>query len=116
MIINNSDWINYALIDDITDSFAPLIRQVEFQSDAIDQLVLVLKNSEQQDMLVRIGICHKMVMTLLKLLGTKADVIRALIKRCEEINAAGGEKNSEKHGEKHGPGDVVLYLGDIQGN
>ncbi|CAJ0833649.1 13830_t:CDS:2 [Entrophospora sp. SA101] len=87
------DWINYALIDDITDSFAPLIRQVEFQSDAIDQLVLVLKNSEQQDMLVRIGICRKMVMTFLKLLGTKADVIKALIKRCEEINAAGGEKN-----------------------
>nr|CAG8439656.1 16067_t:CDS:2 [Entrophospora candida]CAG8489576.1 9427_t:CDS:2 [Entrophospora candida] len=90
---NISYWINYALIDDITDSFAPLIRQVEFQSDAIDQLVLVLKNSEQQDMLVRIGICRKMVMTFLKLLGTKADVIKALIKRCEEINATGGEKN-----------------------
>ncbi|CAJ0910785.1 8673_t:CDS:2, partial [Entrophospora sp. SA101] len=39
------DWINYALIDDITDSFAPLIRQVEFQSDAIDQLVLALIDS-----------------------------------------------------------------------
>ncbi|CAJ0635022.1 7961_t:CDS:2 [Entrophospora sp. SA101] len=86
------------------------VTPVEFQSDAIDQLVMVLKNSEQQDMLMRIGICRKMVMTLLKLLGTKADVIKALIKRCEEIIAVGGEKL----GEKHGPGDVVLYLGDIQ--
>ncbi|RHZ88600.1 hypothetical protein Glove_22g210 [Diversispora epigaea] len=101
------DWINYAIIDEITDSFAPLIRKVEFESDAIDQLVLVLKKSEQQDMLVRIGLCRKLGMSLLRMLQPKADVIKALIKRCEERLVATSS-------EKSGPGDVNLYLGDIQ--
>src|SRR2546421_630681 len=95
-------------MDDITDSFAPLIHKVEFESDAIDQLVMVLKKSEQQDMLVRIGICRKMVMTLLKMLGTKVDVIKGLIKRFED-------KLFVNENDKSGPGDVSLYLGDIQG-
>jgi len=101
------DWINYAIMDDVTDYFAPLIQKVEFESDAIDQLVMVLKKSEQQDMLVRIGLCRKMVMTLLKMLGTKVDVIKGLIKRFED-------KLFVNEIDKSGPGDVILYLGDIQ--
>ncbi|CAB4385017.1 unnamed protein product [Rhizophagus irregularis] len=101
------DWINYAIMDDVTDYFAPLIQKVEFESDAIDQLVMVLKKSEQQDMLVRIGLCRKLVMTLLKMLGTKVDVIKGLIKRFED-------KLLVNESDKCGPGDVTLYLGDIQ--
>ncbi|CAI2166702.1 17444_t:CDS:2 [Funneliformis geosporum] len=101
------NWINYAIMDDITDYFAPLIHKVEFESDAIDQLVMVLKNSEQQDMLVRIGLCRKMVTMLSKMLGTKVDVIKGLIKRCED-------KLLVNDSDKNGPGDVSLYLGDIQ--
>ncbi|GBB86672.1 hypothetical protein RclHR1_13050001 [Rhizophagus clarus] len=100
------DWINYAIMDDVTDYFAPLIQKVEFESDAIDQLVMVLKKSEQQDMLVRIGLCRKLVMTLLKMLGTKVDVIKGLIKRFEDKLFV---SESDK-----GLGDVTLYLGDIQ--
>lgn len=95
-------------MDDVTDYFAPLIQKVEFESDAIDQLVMVLKKSEQQDMLVRIGLCRKLVMTLLKMLGTKVDVIKGLIKRFED-------KLLVNESDKCGPGDVTLYLGDIQG-
>jgi magnesium transporter len=95
-------------MDDVTDYFAPLIQKVEFESDAIEQLVMVLKKSEQQDMLVRIGLCRKLVMTLLKMLGTKVDVIKGLIKRFED-------KLFVNESDKCGPGDVTLYLGDIQG-
>jgi Mg2+ and Co2+ transporter CorA len=78
------EWINYALIDNITDSFAPLIQHTELEVDSIDDLVLVLNGSEQNDMLRRIGSCRKTVMQLLRLLGPKADVLRSLIKRYED--------------------------------
>ncbi|RIB05184.1 hypothetical protein C2G38_2148676 [Gigaspora rosea] len=97
------DWINYALIDDITDSFAPLIRTVEFEVDSIDELVLILKESEQTDMLRRIGHCRKKVLGLLRLLGNKADVMKGLIKRCNELRWDVVISN-----------EIVLYLGDIQ--
>ncbi|KAL1917558.1 uncharacterized protein VTP21DRAFT_3951 [Calcarisporiella thermophila] len=80
------EWINYAIIDDITDSFAPLIQHIELEVDSIDELVLILKESEQSDMLRRIGHCRKKVMGLLKLLNPKVDVVRGLIKRCEDFD------------------------------
>ncbi|KAJ3085866.1 CorA metal ion transporter [Quaeritorhiza haematococci] len=95
-----SDWINYAIIDDITDSFMPLLRHIELEVDSIDDLVLILKESEQSDMLRRIGHARKKVLLLLRLLSTKADVLRTIIKRCGERMAPGSE--------------TCLYLGDIQ--
>ncbi|CAG8435346.1 5559_t:CDS:10 [Diversispora eburnea] len=97
------DWINYALIDDITDSFAPLIRTIEFEVDSIDELVLILKESEQTDMLRRIGHCRKKVLGLLRLLGSKADVMKGLVKRCNELRWDVVISN-----------EIILYLGDIQ--
>ena len=47
------DWISYALIDDITDAFGPLIQNIEYEVDSIDELVLILKEAEQSDMLRR---------------------------------------------------------------
>ncbi|RUP47665.1 hypothetical protein BC936DRAFT_145473, partial [Jimgerdemannia flammicorona] len=117
------DWINYALIDDITDSFAPLIQQIELEVDSIDDLVLLLRESEQSDMLRRIGHCRKKVMQLLRLLSTKADVVKGLMKRFEVANEMGLEAgagvggssapiNAHKRAMHH---NVALYLGDIQG-
>ncbi len=79
-----SDWISYALIDDITDAFGPLIQSIEYEVDSIDELVLILKEVEQSDMLRRIGRCRKKVMGLLRLMGNKADVVKGLAKRCDE--------------------------------
>ncbi|KAG6335291.1 hypothetical protein ID866_3795 [Astraeus odoratus] len=79
-----SDWISYALIDDITDAFGPLIQSIEYEVDSIDELVLILKDTEQSDMLRRIGRCRKKVLGLLRLMGNKADVVKGLAKRCNE--------------------------------
>jgi magnesium transporter len=97
-----SDWISYALIDDITDAFGPLIQSIEYEVDSIDELVLILKEAEQSDMLRRIGRCRKKVMGLLRLMGNKADVVKGLAKRCNE------------HWQVAPTSDIGLYLSDIQ--
>jgi Mg2+ and Co2+ transporter CorA len=78
------DWINYALLDDITDSFASPIQTIQYEVDSIDELVLLLRESETTDMLRRIGSCRRNVMALSRLLSNKADVVRGLMKRFDE--------------------------------
>ncbi|KAI9313038.1 hypothetical protein BX666DRAFT_1864815 [Dichotomocladium elegans] len=102
------DWICYALLDDITDSFAPLIRAIEFEVDSIDELVLILKESEQSDMLRRIGYCRKRMMGLLRLLAGKVDVVKTLVKRGEIKELSDGIIRPALSNE------VSLYLGDVQ--
>ena len=128
-LILSSDWISYAIIDDITDVFAPLIQSVEEEVDDIDDAVLQLHSSSKElasqekvkkenekrsevgeqsspesgsDMLRRVGECRKKVMGLYRLLGNKADVIKGFAKRCNE------------HWEIAPRSEIGLYLGDIQ--
>ncbi len=128
-MILSSDWISYAIIDDITDVFAPLIQNIEDEVDDIDDAILRLhspaaddkdnhksldneKRSEAGgdcttgesggDMLRRVGDCRKKVMGLYRLLGNKADVIKGFAKRCNE------------HWEVAPRSEIGLYLGDIQ--
>ena len=79
----------------------PALRFIEFEVDAIDDLVLILKESEQTDMLRRIGYSRKKVLLLMRLLNTKADILKTIIKRCGD-----GIKALD---------ETCLYLGDIQG-
>ncbi|KAF9977102.1 putative ubiquinone biosynthesis monooxygenase [Actinomortierella ambigua] len=78
------DWINYALMDDITDCFASPIQTIEYEVDSIDELVLLLRENESNDMLRRIGSCRKNVMAMSRLLTNKADVVRGLMKRFDD--------------------------------
>jgi Mg2+ and Co2+ transporter CorA len=81
------DWINYAVVDEVTDSFAPLIHQIEHEVENLDEIVLwsaISTPKEQTETVSRIGLCRKRVMQMLRLLSSKSDVIRALIKRFEE--------------------------------
>ncbi|OLL22876.1 putative metal ion transporter [Neolecta irregularis DAH-3] len=98
----SSDWICYALIDDIVDSFGPLIHNIEGETDAIEDAVLIARTDESREMLRHIGECRKKVMRLLRLLGGKADVIKMFAKRCNE------------HWDVAPKGEIGLYLGDIQ--
>ncbi|KAK5114182.1 hypothetical protein LTR62_002752 [Meristemomyces frigidus] len=54
------------------------------------------------DMLRRVGECRKRVMSLYRLLGNKADVIKGFAKRCNE------------HWQVAPRSEIGLYLGDIQ--
>lgn len=122
-LILSSDWISYAIIDDITDVFAPLIQNIEDEVDDIDDAILMLHSPSEEeknvldekrsdaggnsaesggDMLRRVGDCRKKVMGLYRLLGNKADVIKGFAKRCNE------------HWEVAPRSEIGLYLGDIQ--
>ncbi|KAH6606468.1 magnesium transporter [Trichoderma cornu-damae] len=122
-LILSSDWISYAIIDDITDVFQPLIQNIEEEVDEIDEAILQLHTSADKrlrderdakhddgatiidssgDMLRRVGDCRKRVMSLYRLLGNKADVIKGFAKRCNE------------RWEIAPRSEIGLYLGDIQ--
>lgn len=128
-LILSSDWISYAIIDDITDVYQPLIHNIEQEVDDIDELILRaysdtnelseaisnrIDNEKQSeagekekgpsgiDMLRRVGECRKKVMSLYRLLGNKADVIKGFAKRCNE------------QWEVAPKSEIGLYLGDIQ--
>jgi len=58
--------------------------------------------TSQSDMLRRIGTCRKKVMGLLRLMGSKADVVKGLAKRCNE------------NWQVAPTSEIGLYLSDIQ--
>ncbi|OLY83784.1 Magnesium transporter ALR2 [Smittium mucronatum] len=74
------DWINYAIMDDLTDQIIPLVQTIELEVETIDELVLILSSSEQSDMLLRIGSSRKKLMCILRVLQGKSDALRTLIK------------------------------------
>jgi len=124
----SADWISYALIDDITDAFQPLIQSLETEVDDIDDAILRMhmepdspdkkkqgsaaslrgEDGEEQksdgDMLKRVGDSRRNVMSLYRLMGNKADVIKGFAKRCNEQWRVAPRS------------EIGLYLGDIQGS
>lgn len=125
-LLLSSDWISYALIDDITDVFGPLIQAIEDEVDEIDEVIMRMhsavdngaaasnnKDSSSNagsdapsmgpgEMLRRVGECRKKVMGMYRLLSNKADVVKGFAKRCNE------------HWEVAPKSEIGLYLGDIQ--
>ncbi|WYZ40349.1 hypothetical protein EsH8_IV_000690 [Colletotrichum jinshuiense] len=98
----SSDWVCYALIDDIVDCFAPVISDIELEADAIEDGVFVAREDDSNQFLRSIGRVRKNTMALMRLLGGKADVLRGFTKRCNE-----NYKVTPRM-------DIGLYLGDIQ--
>lgn len=96
------DYICYALIDDIVDSFAPTIRDVEAESENIEDSVFIARDEDFGALLRQIGEARKRVLNMMRLLGGKADVIKGFAKRCNEQY------------DMTPRGDIGLYLGDIQ--
>jgi magnesium transporter len=120
-LVLSPDWISYAIIDDITDAYAPMIQSIEEEVDDIDEAILRLHGDEEEvepeperyeekpsnsqsgrDMLRRVGECRKKVMSLYRLLGNKADVIKGFAKRCNEQWDIAPRN------------EIGMYLGDIQ--
>lgn len=93
---------NIITSDDIVDSFGPVIRDVERESEAIEDHVYVARVEDFNAFLPRIGNLRKKVMSLMRLLGGKADVIKGFAKRCNEQYSVTPR------------GDIGLYMGDIQ--
>jgi magnesium transporter len=88
--------------DNIVDTFAPVIRQIELEADAIEDEVFVMRENDSSSFLRTIGRVRKNCMALLRLLGGKADVLRGFTKRCNENYQVTPRM------------DIGMYLGDIQ--
>jgi magnesium transporter len=116
-MLPSTDWISFAIIDDVTDAYIPLIQAIEEEVDTIDDAILDMhsgkdeqhhrhtahgKESNRADMLRHVGDCRKKVMSLYRLLGNKADVIKGFAKRCNEQWSVAPRT------------EIGLYLGDIQ--
>lgn len=172
-----SDWIGYALIDDITDAYGPLIDGIQIEVNRIEDAILHLQTAYRSDsddsdndysdsdsdsdsdndntnvwvrmkrrnsniigerrslmsksskttrstkssnsttsstvtkiiswkrkgdLIRQIGDCRRRIMSLLRLLNTKADVIKIFSKRCNEQWEVAPRY------------EIGLYLGDIQ--
>lgn len=97
-----ADWICYALIDDIVDTFGPVIGSIETETDTIEDFVFTARSEDSRHVLRQIGDTRKKVMSLSRLLGGKADVIKGFAKRCNEQYSVAPRQ------------DVGLYLSDIQ--
>ena len=93
-----SDWVMYALLDDVVDEFIPNMKTMELEVDSIDDLVLVLRQTDQADMLRRIGRARNQVTHMLRLLKPKTEIIKILTKRTAD--------RLQNH--------TLLYLRDIQ--
>ena len=98
----SADWICYAFIDEIVDSFAPILRELERETDTIEDSVFTARFEDSRAILKQIGECRKKVMALIRLLGGKADVIRGFAKKCNEAYTVAPRS------------DVGLYLSDVQ--
>ncbi|KAL6719638.1 hypothetical protein ACLMJK_001559 [Lecanora helva] len=98
----SADWICYAMIDNIVDTFGPPIHTIEMESETIEDQVFVARTEDFTPLLRQIGDCRKKVMSLMRLLGGKADVIKGFAKRCNESYSVTPR------------GEVGLYLSDVQ--
>lgn len=75
---------------------------MEVESEVIEDHVYIARAEDFNSFLPQIGGLRKKVMSLMRLLGGKADVIKGFSKRCNEQYSVTPR------------GDIGLYLGDIQ--
>jgi Mg2+ and Co2+ transporter CorA len=91
------EFICYALFDSITDKFMLVSRIIQKEIDAIDELVTILKSTDQGDMLKRISGCRRKVLKLSRIVNTKPELIRSVLTRFMSTS------------------EMVLYMEDIFG-
>ncbi|KAL9601892.1 MAG: hypothetical protein Q9219_002245 [cf. Caloplaca sp. 3 TL-2023] len=97
-----ADWICYAMIDNIVDTFGPVITAIEHETDTIEDQVFIARSDDFSSLLRQIGECRKKVNSLMRLLGGKADVIKGFSKRCNDQYSITPRS------------EIGLYLSDIQ--
>ncbi|KAJ5459302.1 hypothetical protein N7530_011246 [Penicillium desertorum] len=95
-----SDWICYALIDDIVDDFAPLINRVQTGVEMVEDGVSITRPGDIGLALQSIYKYRKEVTHIRQLLHDKTDVVRSFARHCGSLGST--------------PAEVTLYLSDIQ--
>ncbi|KAF7161365.1 hypothetical protein CNMCM5623_006979 [Aspergillus felis] len=94
-----SDWISYALIDDIVDGFAPLINRVEASVETMEDSISITRPDDIGLALKQIYTSRRQVLQIRQLLNDKTDVLRCFARHCEALGSTS---------------EVISYLSDIQ--
>ncbi|CAG8003242.1 unnamed protein product [Penicillium olsonii] len=102
--ILTSDWVCYAMIDDIIDSFEPFTREAEKESEAIEDQVFIARIDDAQALIPQVDVLRKKITHIIRCLHGKVDVLNGFVKRCQ---------SPDKHSVFPG-GDLLMYLGDVQ--
>jgi magnesium transporter len=79
-----------------------VIRAAERESEDVEDQVFIARDDDYTSMLRHIGESRKNVLSMMRLLGGKADVIKGFAKRCNEQYSVTPR------------GEIGVYLGDIQ--
>ncbi|KOC11717.1 corA family metal ion transporter [Aspergillus flavus] len=102
--ILSGDWVCYALIDDIIDSFEPYMQAVERESESIEDQVFIARVDDVKSLIPRAENLRKKITYLIRALSGKVDVLNGFVKRCQA-------KDKQP---VFPDGDLIMYLGDVQ--
>lgn len=114
----DTNWLCYALIDNIIDSFEPFMSRIDNEVDEVEDLVFVDTRCNSKAMFLRIASSREKVMTLAHELADKNLVIRGLSRFCQW--GIKGSSSPNNLGKDMGPrtsllqADIAMYLDDIQ--
>lgn len=72
------EWVCYLLVDEIVDSFIPMVRYVEVTIESIDDLSSILKSQDKSEMMLRMSKIRKKSSYLFKTLYGKNNLITNL--------------------------------------
>ncbi|PYH44573.1 magnesium transporter CorA family protein [Aspergillus saccharolyticus JOP 1030-1] len=102
--IMSSEWICYALIDDIVDSFGPYMRAAERDCDAIEDQVFMARADDIKAIIPLVDRLHKSISQLTHCLSGKAEVLNGFVKRCQ----------AKSQNAVFSKAEMIVYLGDVQ--
>eukprot|EP00727_Mastigamoeba_balamuthi_P006393 m51a1_g2374 hypothetical protein (344) ;mRNA; f:670072-671216 len=93
-------WVMYALVDHILDMHFVLVNQVVLEVHTLEQIVLILGESEQDDVLLRLAHARRRMAGMVGMLLPKRAILHALTKKGDGTALVGP--------------NVRLYLRDVQ--
>ncbi|KAL4887237.1 hypothetical protein BJY04DRAFT_175432 [Aspergillus karnatakaensis] len=100
----SSDWICYALLDDVIDSFQPHMESTSRESEAIQDQIFIARDDDMTPLMLRIYNIRKRINHLTHSLSGKSDVLNGFVNRC---------KSKGWHSALP-EGDLIVYLSDVQ--
>ncbi|KAL4935405.1 hypothetical protein BDV06DRAFT_207083 [Aspergillus oleicola] len=113
----SSDWICYALLDEVIDSFQPHMESMSAESEAIQDQIFIVRDDDMTPLMMRIYNIRKRINHLTHSLSGKSDVLNGFVKRCQTKGWRPTSSSPDSSpGVSHGlpEGDILVYLSDVQ--
>ncbi|KAI9368056.1 hypothetical protein BJX61DRAFT_525700 [Aspergillus egyptiacus] len=116
----SSDWICYALIDDVIDTFQPHLESTSRESEAIQDQIFIARDDDMTPLMLRIYNIRKRINHLSHSLSGKSDVLNGFVKRCHSRSprltsaATGSSSLFPESTSSASSSELLIYLSDVQ--